>query len=53
MRSSWKFYIRLSLTVFIVTLAVETFLAPAHQQIAFKIDGPALNAAAAIKAAAR
>jgi hypothetical protein len=31
----------------------ETFLTPAHQQIAFKIKGPTLSAAAAIKAAVR
>ena len=50
MRSSLRFSIGLSLTVFIVTLAVVSFLTPAHQKLASKINGPTLKAAATMKA---
>ena len=43
MTSSWKFSVGLSLTVFLLTLAVEFFLTPAHQKVAGTINGPTLK----------
>jgi hypothetical protein len=53
MTTSWKFAVGLSITLFVATLAVVSFLTPAHQTLAEKINHPTLKAAAAIKAAVR
>ena len=51
MTTSWKFSVGLSLSLFIATLAVMSFLTP--QTIAGKINGSTLKAAAAIRTATR
>ena len=53
MTTSWKFSVGLALSLFIATLAVMSFLTPAPQTIAGKINGPTLKAAAAIRTATR
>ena len=49
MTTAWKFSVVLSLSLFLATLAVVSFLTPAPQTIAGKINAPTLKAAAAIK----
>ena len=47
----WKFSVELSLTIFIATLAVVSFLTPTPQKVAGRINDPTLRAAAAINTA--
>ena len=47
----WKFSVGLSLTIFIATLAVVSFLTPTPQKVAGRINDPTLKAAAAINTA--
>ena len=49
----WKFSVGLSLVLFIATLAVASFLTPATQNVAEKINSPTFKAAAAIQNAIR
>jgi hypothetical protein len=53
MTTSWKFSAGLSIMVFISAFAVMSFLTPAHQTLAAKINHPTLRAAAAVKTAMR
>ena len=50
-RTDWKFPVGLSLTIFIATLAFVSFLTPAPQKVAGRINDPTLRAAAAINTA--
>ena len=47
----WKFSVGLSLTLFIATFAVVSFLTPTPQKVAGRINDPTLKAAAAINTA--
>ena len=49
MMTYWRFSIWVSLSLFIAILAVVSFLTPAPQKVAGKINDPTLKAAAAIK----
>ena len=47
--TTWKFAVGLSVVLFILTLAVMSFVTPTHQTLAAKINDQTLKAAAAIK----
>ncbi len=49
MTTCWKFSVGLSVILFLATLVVLSFLTPAAQEVAGKINDPTLKAAAAIK----
>jgi hypothetical protein len=53
MTACWKFSVGLSLSLFIATLAVVSFLTPTPEKVAAKFNDPTLKAAAAIKTAMR